>query len=88
MKPAALVHPPLVARRSWVQGRRIYFEINDRRSLSFPATKYALLENALQSELNKIRLSADGTSVTWDSLNEEIQIGDVAANHFVHTARS
>lgn len=85
---APLAHPSLVARRCWVQGRRIYLEINERRSISFPASKYTALDASPQSELNRIRLGDDGTSFSWDSINEEIQVGDVAARHFVHTARA
>jgi len=84
-QPAA---PLLVALRCWVQGRRIYLEINDRRSVSFPASKYRTLENASQTELEKVELLAGGQVIQWASLDEVIQVEDVANNRFFHTSRT
>ncbi len=83
-KPAA---PPLSALRCWVQGRRIYLEINTRRSVSFPASKYPSLANASQTDLEKIQLHAEGRTLHWESLDEEIQVEDVANNRFFHTPK-
>ena len=82
------VIPPLSALRCWVQGRRVYLEINARRSVSFPASKYKILENASQSELEKIQLQGGGRTIQWESLDEEISVDDVAHNRFMHTAKS
>jgi hypothetical protein len=78
---------PLVAQRCWVDGRRIYIEIDERRSISFPASKYDTLDLAPQTELEKVRLHADGEAITWDSIDEEILVEDVACHRFVHTSR-
>ncbi len=85
---ATPVIPPLSALRCWVQGRRIYLEINDRRSISFPASKYATLADASQSELVKVQLQAGGQAIQWQSLDEEIQVDDVANNRFFHTSKA
>ena len=82
------VIPPLAALRCWVQGRRVYLEINDRRSISFPASKYATLIDASQSELNKVQLLAGGRAIQWESIDEEIQVDDVANQRFFHTAKT
>lgn len=82
------VSPPLSARRCWVQGRRVYLEINARRSVSFPASKYKILENASQSELEKIQLQGGGHTIQWESLDEEISVDDVAHNRFFHTPKA
>ena len=82
------VIPPLTAQRCWVQGRRIYLEINARRSVSFPASKYAALADASQSELEKIQLQAGGRTVQWESLDEEITVDDVAHGRFFHTPKA
>ncbi|MGH6630267.1 MAG: DUF2442 domain-containing protein [Burkholderiales bacterium] len=71
-----------------MQGRRIYLEITARRSLSFPASKYALLANASQTELEKIELHSDGRQIRWASLDEDICVEDVANNRFFHTPRT
>ena len=79
--------PPLAARACRMRGRRAYLEIDDRREISFPVTKYATLTYASQVELETIQLVADGRTVTWANLDEVIQVDDVARNVFVHTAR-
>lgn len=79
--------PLLSAQRCWVQGRRIYLEINARRSVSFPASKYNALGNASQSELEKIQLTNAGRTIQWESLDEEITVDDVANNRFFHTPK-
>lgn len=80
--------PTLVAQHCWVQGRRIYLKVSDRRTISFPATKYDSLANASQSALEKIQLHNAGRTLRWESLDEEISVDDVANNRFVHTART
>ena len=88
MDTAQPVIPPLSALRCWVQGRRVYLEINARRSVSFPASKYKILENASQSELEKIQLQGGGRTIQWESLDEEISVDDVAHNRFFHTPKA
>ena len=85
---AEINNAPLTALRCWVQGRRIYLEINDRRSVSFPASKYVTLADALQSELVKVQLQAGGRAIQWQTIDEEIQVEDVANNRFFHTPRA
>jgi hypothetical protein len=75
----------LVARDCRVQGRRICLEINDRQTLSFPASKYPTLEAAPQSELEKVQLAEDGRSVRWESLDEVVFVEDVAQRRYVHS---
>lgn len=87
MDNAQTITPPLAALRCWVQGRRIYLEINARRSVSFPASKYKILEMASQSELEKIQLHGGGRTIQWESLDEEISVADVAHNRFFHTPK-
>ena len=87
MDTAEIATPLLTAQRCWVQGRRIYLEINARRSVSFPASKYNALGNASQSDLEKIQLTNAGRTVQWESLDEEITVDDVANNRFFHTPR-
>jgi hypothetical protein len=88
MDTAEIVTPLLAAQRCWIQGRRIYLEINDRRSVSFPASKYEALANAAQSDLVKIQLVNAGRTIQWESLDEEIAVDDIANNRFLHTPRA
>jgi hypothetical protein len=87
MDTAEIVIPLLTAQRCWIQGRRIYLEINDRRTVSFPASKYDSLANASQLDLGKIQLVNAGRTIQWESLDEEISVDDVANNRFIHTPR-
>ena len=83
--PAA---PRLAALRCWMQGRRVYLAIDERRTISFPTSKYDRLAYAPQVELEKIHLHDEGRVIRWESLDEVIQVEDVANNRFLHTARS
>ena len=87
MDSAQTVIPLLTAQRCWVQGRRIYLEINARRSVSFPASKYAALENASQAALQQIQLVNAGRTIQWESIDEEITVDDVANSRFFHTPK-
>jgi hypothetical protein len=80
--------PRLAALRCRMQGRRVYLEITERRTISFPASKYDKLAYASQVELEKIHLHDGGRVIRWDSLDEEIQVEDVAHNRYLHTPRS
>lgn len=71
-----------------MQGRRVYVAINERRSISFPASKYDALAYAPQVELEKIHLHDEGRVIRWESIDEEIQVEDVAHNRFHHTPRA
>jgi hypothetical protein len=88
MDTAESTVPPLAALRCWVQGRRIYLEINARRSVSFPASKYPVLADAPQTELEKISLQSSGRTIQWETLDEEISVDDVAHNRFFHTPKA
>ena len=79
--------PRLAALRCWMQGRRVYLEINERRSISFPTSKYDKLAYASQVELEKISLHDEGRIIQWDNLDEVIQVEDVANSRFFHTAK-
>jgi hypothetical protein len=79
--------PRLAALRCRMQGRRIYLDINERRTISVPTSKYERLVYASQVELEKIHLHDEGRVVRWESLDEEIQVEDVANSRFIHTPR-
>jgi hypothetical protein len=80
--------PRLAALRCRMQGRRVYLEITERRTISFPTSKYDKLAYASQVELEKIHLRDEGRVIQWESLDEEIQVEDVAHNRYLHTPRS
>ena len=88
MNTAQPESPPLAALRCWMQGRRVYLEITARRWISFPTTKYDALAFASQVELEKIQLGEEGRTIRWETLDEVIQVDDVAHQRFFHTPRA
>ncbi len=85
IKPAL---PLLAALRCRVQGRRIYLEITERRTVSFPASKYNTLAIASQLDLEQVELYDEGRHIRWATLDEDICVDDVANNRFFHTAKA
>lgn len=80
--------PSLAGQRCWMQGRRVYVEIDRDRAVSFPTSKYDTLAYASQVELEKIRLDEDGRTIRWENIDEEILVDDVANQRFAHTPNS
>jgi hypothetical protein len=74
--------PPIAALRAWVEGRRIWLELSDQRLVSFPATKYPLLKNAPQGQLEKLRLRMQGLALRWEDLDEDIWVDDAVHGRF------
>ncbi len=68
--------------RCWVEGRRIWLELDDQRMVSFPAARYPLLADAPQELLEKIRLRVQGRALRWEELDEDIWVDDAAHGRF------
>jgi hypothetical protein len=70
------------ARRCWVDGHRICFELLDERIVSFPADKYPLLAAASAAQLAEVTLRVQGRALRWESVDEDIWIEDVLFGRF------
>ena len=70
------------ALRCWVEGRRVWLELTDQRLVSFPATKYPLLAQATQAQLEKVRLRLQGLALRWEELDEDIWVDDAVHGRF------
>jgi hypothetical protein len=68
--------------RCWIEGRRIWLELDDQRIVSFPAAKYPLLVDAPQELLEKIRLRVQGRALRWEELDEDIWVDDAVQGRF------
>jgi len=75
----------VAALRCWVDGRRIWLELADQRLVSFPATKYPLLANATQGQLEKVTLRLQGLALRWEELDEDIWVDDAVHGRFPRT---
>lgn len=73
---------PARALRCWVEGRRIWLELADQRLVSFPATKYPLLADAPQGQLEKAKLRLQGLALRWEELDEDIWVDDAVRGRF------
>ena len=68
--------------RCWVEGRRICLELADQRLVSFPASKYPLLANASQSQLEQVKLRLQGLALRREDLDEDIWVDDAVCGRF------
>jgi hypothetical protein len=73
--------------RCWVDGRRVWLELEDQRLFSFPAAKYPRLRAAPQPLLEKASLRVQGRALRWDELDEDIWIDDAVAGRFPRPAK-
>lgn len=67
------------ATRAWVQSRTVWVELEDGRTLGFPAEKYRLLKNAKDEDLVKVRIEARGRALRWEELDEDLSIDGILA---------
>ena len=68
--------------RCWVEDRRVWLELADQRLVSFPASKYPLLTNAAQAQLEKVALRVSGLALRWEELDEDIWVDDAVCGRF------
>ena len=70
------------ALRCWVEGRRVWLELDDQRLVSFPASRYPLLSEAPQELLEKASLRVQGRALRWEELDEDIWVADAVMGRF------
>jgi hypothetical protein len=75
-------HKDHAALRCWVEGRRVWLELDDQRLVSFPATRYPLLADAPQQLLEKASLRVQGRALRWEELDEDIWVADAVMGRF------
>jgi hypothetical protein len=68
--------------RCWVEDRRVYFELADERTISFPASKFSRLATAPSEMLQQVTLRVQGRALRWEPLDEDIWIGDILTARF------
>jgi hypothetical protein len=65
-----------------VQGRTVWVELEDGRTVGFPADKYRRLRDADQTLLEKVQIEARGKALRWDELDEDLTIDGVLAGRW------
>jgi hypothetical protein len=74
--------PVAMALRCWIEGRRVWLELDDQRLVSFPAARYPRLAEAPQALLEKVRLPVQGRALRWEELDEDIWVDDAVHGRF------
>jgi len=82
MAPAELETEAPQAVRCWVENRRVWIELADERTISFPATKFPRLAKASPEMLEQVTLRVQGRALRWETLDEDIWVDDVVAGRF------
>lgn len=70
------------ALRCWIEGRRVWLELDDQRLVSFPASRYPLLAEAPQELLEKVCLRVQGRALRWEEIDEDIWVDDAVQGRF------
>jgi hypothetical protein len=73
---------PAIGIRCWVEGRRVWLELDDQRLVSFPAARYPRLADAPQNLLEAVKLRVQGRALRWEELDEDILVDDAAHGRF------
>lgn len=68
--------------RAWVTGRTVFIELTDGRQIGFPASRFKLLRNASDEQLQRVSLRLNGTALRWEELDEDISVSGIVNGHF------
>jgi hypothetical protein len=82
MATAELETEAPLAVRCWIEDRRVFVDLADERTISFPASKFPRLAGATSEQLKQVSLRVQGRALRWEALDEDIWIGDVLAGRF------
>jgi hypothetical protein len=74
VEPAAL--------RAWAEGRTIYVELHDGRTIGFPADRFRILARASEEQLARVKLEVQGYALRWEELDEDITVPGIVAGRF------
>lgn len=81
-----LAEPPIslepAAIRAWAEGRTIYIELHDGRSVGFPADRFRRLAAATDEQLKQVVVEVSGFALRWEELDEDITVPGILAGRF------
>lgn len=78
--PQNLLEPAAI--RAWTEGRTVYVELHDNRTIGFPADRFRILAAATDEQLAKVQLELNGYALRWEELDEDITVGGIVAGRF------
>lgn len=73
---------PARAIRVWVDGRKVWIELDDGREIGFPADKFRRLRDASDTLLAKVRIEARGKALRWEELDEDLTVQGILAGRW------
>ncbi len=68
--------------KAWAEGRTIFIELVDGRTIGFPADRFKLLKKATDKELAEVTLRLNGYALRWENLDEDITVPGIIAGNF------
>ena len=79
-EPHLVVEPAAV--RAWAEGRTIFIELHDGRTIGFPADRFRILAAATEEHLARVQVEVSGYALRWDELDEDITVPGIVAGRF------
>lgn len=71
-----------IALNAWSEGRTIYIELTDGRTISFPADRFRILSTATEEQLKELEIRLNGYALRWENLDEDITVKGIVAGNF------
>jgi hypothetical protein len=71
-----------VALNAWAEGRKVFIELTDGRTISFPADRFRILSNASDEQLKKVLVRLNGYSLRWEEIDEDITVKGIVLGNF------
>ena len=68
--------------KAWAEGRMVYFELTDGRTIGFPADRFKILSKATNEQLKAVSLRLHGFALRWEELDEDITVPGIVAGNF------
>jgi len=78
--PRASIEP--AALRAWSEGRTIFVELHDGRTVGFPADRFRILAGATDEQLAKVQVELNGHALRWEDLDEDITVPGILEGRF------
>ena len=60
----------------------VFVELTDRRIVGFTANRFRRLQDASEPQLVEVRLEVGGTTLRWESLDEDLTVEGLVAGRF------
>lgn len=71
-----------VALSAWADGRKIFIELTDGRTISFPADRFSILKKATDEQLKKVLVRLNGYALRWEEIDEDITVKGIVLGNF------